>query len=93
MKGTSPYVGVYGQAAGPSIEGSSYGNAGVWGDTGGITVDTAVLGTADLGTAGAFINNSSPDAALYAENDSIVTPSYVFIAQGGTSASTSCSMR
>ena len=69
-------AGVLGLANVASAEGSTYNiYSGVWGDTGTSSTTVApawavgVLGTADDGHAGVFINNSSGFSTLYAEND------------------------
>ncbi len=72
--GTSPNVGVYGQAAGSSKNVGFGVGAGVWGDTDGGKLNRyyGVLGTADQNTAGAFYDNADgvyTTGALYAEND------------------------
>jgi hypothetical protein len=60
-------VGVYGAISGPSKLGAGMGNAGVWGDTGGGNY-TGVLGTADIGYAGYFTNNSNEWTSVVAQN-------------------------
>jgi hypothetical protein len=75
---TSPFeqeAGVVGVAAETSVTGDEFNiYSGVWGDTGtsGATVAPAwsigVLGTADDGHAGVFLNNSSGFSTLYVEN-------------------------
>ncbi len=74
----TPNVGVYGVSIRPS---ASAGDAGVWGDTGG-TFFTAVLGTADLGIGGNFLNNSSQWPALFAQNSYNGARGIVFGAYG-----------
>ncbi len=60
--------GVYGVQVGPSAEGATAGDtAGLWGDTN-QTGGTAVLGTADTGSAGTFYNFSESTPALSAMN-------------------------
>jgi hypothetical protein len=81
--GTSPDVGVYGNATGQSVTGGTYGIlSGVWGDTG-TSGEYGVLGTADDAAAGSFINNSSSGyAALTAQNLSTTGGNNVFITYG-----------
>jgi trimeric autotransporter adhesin len=70
VHGSSPFIGVQGDQGGSSVLGAGYGNAGVWGDTGGAagTAHTGVLGTADNNYAGYFADSSSDAPTLYAEN-------------------------
>jgi hypothetical protein len=80
--GTGANVGVYGTSAsgGPGVYGVSgapsgitqYDTVGVWGDTNGEN-STAVSGTAVLGAAGAFVNDSASNFTLGALNEA---PSY-----------------
>jgi hypothetical protein len=65
--GRSPYIGVYGAASGPSGQ-LLGGGAGVWGDTGGVSSDFGVLGTAADNIAGAFANAAADHPTLYANN-------------------------
>jgi hypothetical protein len=83
VKGTSPFMGVYGQSDGASVNGQSFvslgATAGVWGDTAGSEgASIAVLGTADTGYGGIFLNGSSETPALVAQNMSAATGSPVF---------------
>ena len=65
--GRSPYIGVYGAASGPS--GALLGGgAGVWGDTGGVSSNFGVLGTAADNIAGGFANAAADHPTLYANN-------------------------
>ena len=67
--GAGPYVGVYGDEGGNSVEGEGIGHAGVWGDTGGTTGSyTGVLGTADDNPAGYFAN-AAVYPTIFAKND------------------------
>jgi len=70
VHGSSPFIGVQGDQGGSSVLGAGFGNAGVWGDTGGAagTAHTGVLGTADNNYAGYFADSSSDAPTLYAEN-------------------------
>jgi len=67
--------GVYGQNISESGAGSTCSSnfiacqAGVWGDGGTTSFNSAVLGTVDDGFAGFFVNNSSGPAALVAWNE------------------------
>ncbi len=62
--GTSSNLGVYGASSSASETGQSYGHlSGVWGDTGNGR-GVGVLGTADGGFAGFFVNNSGGASAL-----------------------------
>jgi hypothetical protein len=73
--GKSPDVGIYGAAGGSSKEGSGYGYAGLWGDTGdeeGLGF-AGVFGTADDDPAGAFFNNGIDYPTIYAVNDTTST--------------------
>jgi trimeric autotransporter adhesin len=65
--GRSPYIGVYGAASGPSGQ-LVGGGAGVWGDTGGVSSDFGVLGTATDNIAGGFVNAAAGHPTLYANN-------------------------
>jgi hypothetical protein len=83
VEGTSPDIGVYGQANSVSREGTNDGyGAGLWGDAGGAEDYVAVLGTADTNIAGAFYNISPAAYAppLYAENDTATAGGSVFVA-------------
>jgi hypothetical protein len=77
---TAGNVGIYSQAAGPSIEGSNLGSTAIWGDTGAAAGAgfSAVLGTADDNVAGYFVNNALDVPALAATNDSTNRLSIVF---------------
>jgi hypothetical protein len=67
--GAGPYVGVYGDQGGNSVEGEGIGHAGVWGDTGGTAGSyTGVLGTADDNPAGYFAN-VAVYPTIFAKND------------------------
>jgi hypothetical protein len=69
---TSGGPGVYGVSGAPSNITPQYTTIGVWGDTNGEN-STAVSGTAILGTAGAFVNDSASSFTLGAINEA---PSY-----------------
>ena len=59
---------VYGEQSGESSIGKQLKlTAGVWGDTN-VNEGTAVLGTADTGTAGFFVNNAGPQPTVQIEN-------------------------
>jgi hypothetical protein len=61
-------VGIYGASGGSSQTGAGeYGDAGVWGDTGAATY-VGVLGTADEGMAGLFVNRSNRNPSLEVAN-------------------------
>jgi len=65
--GLSPYAGVYGFTSGSS--GYRVGPVSVWGDAGGASsVNVAVAGTAGDNIAGAFINASTNNSTIYAQN-------------------------
>jgi hypothetical protein len=86
VMGTSsliPFVGVRGIAFSPSNTGTSQGSAGVWGDSNASDF-AGVLGTADDGVAGEFLNNSNSDGepALYAGNASFTHSDIVFETDG-----------
>lgn len=87
VEGTSSYAGVYGQAAGASKTGQLVFNngRGVWGDAGGEAGSFyGVLGTADENVAGYFLNNSSEDGTLFAENEeTFQSDAPVFQTSGG----------
>jgi hypothetical protein len=89
IKGESANVGVYGLSAGASQEGNKFGQAGVWGDSGGGSLDgyVGVLGTADMNSAGGFFNNSGGEGAvgptLYLENDTSASEGFLLAAEGG----------
>jgi hypothetical protein len=76
-------VGVYGSAGGSSILGTQgYGVfAGVWGDTGTDGFE-GVLGTADEGFGGFFVNNSGGDPTILAVNNYVANNALVFEAYG-----------
>ena len=74
----NPNVGVYGVSIRP---GTGAGDAGVWGDTGD-TFYEGVLGTAELGIGGKFLNNSSQWPALFAQNSYNGAEGIVFGAYG-----------
>jgi hypothetical protein len=67
--GSSYFVGVYGIGGGGSNEGAGSADVGVWGDTGGGTGYTGVLGTADNSIGGTFLNAGYPFPSMYVEND------------------------
>jgi hypothetical protein len=77
-------IGVFGQQASESVTGASMsGNpAGVWGDAGGtplgLLIPTGVIGTADNGTGGNFLNSSDqyPTLNVLALNDSYLLTAY-----------------
>jgi hypothetical protein len=79
-----PLVGVYGVSNGASQEGSDFGEAGVWGDTNGGSF-AGVVGTADDGNGGFFLNKSKGDfnPALSAFNESAHTSDVILDAEGG----------
>jgi|HubBroStandDraft_1064217.scaffolds.fasta_scaffold09900_2 hypothetical protein len=83
LYGLSPNVGVYGSAGGSSILGTQgYGVfAGAWGDTGTDGFE-GVLGTADDGFGGFFVNNSDGDPTLLAVNNYVASNATVFAAYG-----------
>jgi len=83
--GYSPWTGVYGSGNGMSLTGEQGGGfAGVWGDTG--TPDfSAVLGTADDGIAGMFLNNGG-FPSIFAENSTEAAGAEVFYAYIGSVA-------
>jgi hypothetical protein len=83
LYGLSPNVGVYGSAGGSSILGTQgYGVfAGVWGDTGTDGFE-GVLGTADEGFGGFFVNNSGGDPTILAVNNYVANNALVFEAYG-----------
>ena len=65
--GLSPYAGVYGVTSNTS--GYTVGPVSVWGDAGGpSSQNVAVAGTAGDNIAGAFINASTNNSTIYAEN-------------------------
>jgi hypothetical protein len=71
VQGQSPNLGVYGSSDGASKEGSGFGNAGLWGDTG-APADSGhagILGTADENSAAEFYNNGSGFPTILVEND------------------------
>jgi trimeric autotransporter adhesin len=80
VSGSSQWIGVRGDQGGKSALGVGYGNAGVWGDTGGPagTAHTGVLGTADNNYAGYFADASSEVPTLYVENDDTTVGDEVF---------------
>jgi trimeric autotransporter adhesin len=55
--GLGPNVGVYGASSGVSGMAAFVTPAGIWGDYGGDTIGSGVLGTTDDSFAGAFVNN------------------------------------
>ena len=86
--GISPIIGVQGVQEGGSNRGLGLGNAGVWGDTS-VSGATGVLGTADNGYAGFFLDASSGHPTLYAENDNTAVGDEAFrtyVADVGTYA-------
>jgi hypothetical protein len=86
---SSSNVGVYGTSAGASATGSGFGTAGVWGDSGGGGTEyIGILGTADSGRGGFFVNNSEVDAALGAENDNTTSEALAFFASGNSGSCT-----
>jgi hypothetical protein len=86
VNGTSPNVGVYGQADGASETGEGVATAGVWGDTGGsssLTVSyVGVVGTADDNDAAYFVNNSSGDATVFIQNGTKSSLAPLLVASG-----------
>ena len=91
VHGSSPFIGVQGDQGGSSVLGAGFGNAGVWGDTGGAagTAHTGVLGTADNNYAGYFADSSSDAPTLYAENFDATVGDEIFrayMADVGTNA-------
>jgi hypothetical protein len=78
--GASPTTtGVYGASSGLSGYFPSDG-AGVWGDTGGPTGYVGVIGTANNGSASAFVNDGSNAATIVAANNTATAGGEVFLA-------------
>jgi hypothetical protein len=66
--GATKFVGVYGSTYGGSTEGYGLGNAGVWGDAGGLGTVSGVLGTADDSFAGYFASAGPTYPTILAVN-------------------------
>jgi hypothetical protein len=76
VEGTSPYIGVYGVSNAPSSAGQDiFLAAGLWGDSNELA---GVLGTADSGYAGYFLNDGSIFPTLVVDNQTTTIGAELF---------------
>ena len=76
VEGTSPYIGVYGVSNAPSSAGQDiFLAAGLWGDSNELA---GILGTADGGYAGYFLNDGSISSTLVVDNQTTTIGAELF---------------